>query len=223
MTELPQRRHRDPVSDKRTIENPDAPGHNSLNTPRGNSLQGSTSSTLQIPKPTLLPSSPTGSDYSRRESARPFGEEYVDVETIVRDQIQKNQIEAGNGLVDTNGTFSVGTALPMVTSLGTLTGLSVSGPVSTPLQYLVPTDGSTVTASSNYPGIILNPAAAVALTVVFPASPANGQHFSLHTTHDVTLTATATFATNNQPPSSITAGTALRYIYSSGLSAWVAA
>lgn len=105
----------------------------------------------------------------------------------------------------------------------TLSGfLKVAKCMVTPMQYFAPAEGDVVTAASSSPGLVLNPAAPLAaLTVVFPATPQNGQRFSVHSTQNVTaVTFTASFATGNAPPAGITAGTPISYIWNSDVVGW---
>jgi hypothetical protein len=138
---------------------------------------------------------------------------------------------AGTGLTKTGNTLSVNGSA--ITALGTLTGLTVAGNAVingiltntksfvSPMQYFAPASGDVLTSTGFSPGMIVNPVAALAaLTIAFPGTPSNGQHFSVHSSQDVTaLTVTAPFA-NGNAPAAITAGVPLRFVYSSDAAAW---
>ena len=100
--------------------------------------------------------------------------------------------------------------------------LKVAKSVITPMQYFAAAEGDTITATASSPGVVINPAAALAaLTIVFPASPANGQHFSVHSSQDVAaVTVTAAFANGNAPTAGITAGVPWKYMWNSDAAAW---
>jgi hypothetical protein len=138
-------------------------------------------------------------------------------------------VTAGTGLTKTGNAFSVNAAQTGVTSLGTLTGLNVNGDVSvagfvyTGVQYNVPIEGDTVSATAET--IILNPSAALtALTIVFPNSPSDGQKLTITSSQNVSaLTATASFANGNEPSAGLTAGSPLKYVWSQDAAVWFAA
>jgi hypothetical protein len=140
---------------------------------------------------------------------------------VNRDYADGLTVTAGDGLTKTDNVISLDSG--SITSVGTLTGLTVDGAIVTPMEYYAPAEGDTITAPSRSPGVILNPSDPLNnLTIAFPSDPANGQRFSIHTTQNIdSLTATATFAPNNDPPLGLTAGIPLRYIYSSDIAGWV--
>lgn len=145
--------------------------------------------------------------------------------------VDNSAVVAGAGLVRTGNTLSVDGAT--ITTIGTLTGLNVAGNAtvdglftttkawSSSMQYAVPADGDIVSLTEGSPGIFLDPAGALGvLTLDFPATPTNGQRFSVHSSQDVgSVTALASFA-NGNGPTSITAGVPLKFIYSTDAGLW---
>lgn len=127
----------------------------------------------------------------------------------------------------TLGNVTVG-GTAAVTGMATLGDAVVTGYLRlvksfiTPMQYFAAADGDTVTATALSPGIVLNPTGPLAtLTIVLPATPLNGQQVSILSSQDVAaVTITASFANGNAPAAGLTAGTPLRYIWSSDAAAW---
>lgn len=88
------------------------------------------------------------------------------------------------------------------------------------VQYETPTTGSTVT-SNGKTQLILNPAGAIlALTVVFPASPADGQRFGISSTQPIT-TLTLSGGTILAGLTTIGANGFAAWIYSNDASEWI--
>ena len=145
----------------------------------------------------------------------------VGTHAVSKDYSDGQVVSAGTGLTKTGNVIALDAA--SITTVGTLTGVTISGAIVTPMQYVAPAEGETVTATGNSVGIILNPAGPLAaLTLDFPTGAVNGQRFSVHTTQDITaLTVTGTFANGNAPGAGITAGAPLRYIYSTDVGAWL--
>ena len=110
---LNKRRTAGPILDNRTVENPNAPKHNNLNSPRGAALEqwdttldeGSSNDvpftvprvgrSRNVPlKQTLL----NATDYSKRESERPFADIYTDIGQMISSSVNAAQLTAGTGL-----------------------------------------------------------------------------------------------------------------------------
>lgn len=232
---LNKRRTVGPILDSRTIDNPNVPKHNNLNSPRGAALEQRDTVLKDGDGPAIpnrfvgrLRNVPLGTLDTLSVFGPALFTDTISVPTptagnhaVNRDYADSLTVTPGNGLAKIGTILSLDNAA--ITSVGTLTGLSVTGAIVTPMEYVTPADGDTITASNTSPGVIVNPAGAIdALTVVFPETPVNGQRFSLHTTQDITaLTVTATFAPGNAPPAGMTAGTPLRWIYSTDLGGWV--
>jgi hypothetical protein len=127
---LYNRRKKAPITDQRTVDNPENPKHSHLNAPRGSALDDKYDITtvkktedemvLKIkPKQRLA----GARDYSKRETARPFGDQYSDISEM----ISTEQAEPGLGLVKVDNKLAVDANLSHVTTVGTLTKLNVSG------------------------------------------------------------------------------------------------
>ncbi len=90
----------------------------------------------------------------------------------------------------------------------------------TAVQYATPTTGSTVTSDGS-PQLILNPGGALlALTIAFPASPADGQIFKFCSTQAVT-TLTLSGGTIAGALTTIATNGFASYVYSSSAAEWV--
>lgn len=91
------------------------------------------------------------------------------------------------------------------------------------LQVATPTTGTTVTVNNNAAALILKHTATIAtLTIVLPASPANGQIVRIGTRSTVTtLTLNAnTGQTRYGNPTTITATTPVAFIYEAATLSW---
>ena len=105
----------------------------------------------------------TAQDFSTRESSKPLGDDYADIKKMISEATSGSGSgsTAGTGLTLNAGALDVNTSLSHVTSLGTLTGLTVSGASTFSGTVSVPTptasghaasksyvDGAAVTAGS---------------------------------------------------------------------------
>lgn len=87
------------------------------------------------------------------------------------------------------------------------------------MQYAAPTTGQTVTAAAGVDRLLIDPAGTlVALTVVLPASPVDGQLFIIATSQIITsLTITGTIIGSL---STLVLGGSARFIYSATAAKW---
>lgn len=126
------------------------------------------------------------------------------------------------------GALSDATPLPSVVagSAGVSTDISRADhvhPDVTPVAYVVSTTGQTITPSVGTRIQVSNPAGTLAeLTVNFPASPVDGQQFTLSITKDITTLTLAApgGATINAGPTSWVAGDAFRWTYRATGTTW---
>lgn len=98
-----------------------------------------------------------------------------------------------------------------------------TGAIVTPLDVVTPGEGETIVAKDGSHGLILNPDQSLEqLKISFPSNPVDGQKFSIHSTRDMSnVTYTGAFAEGNNPAEAIKAGVSTKYIYSTGLRAWL--
>lgn len=91
-----------------------------------------------------------------------------------------NQVVIANGDgVAGNPTLSLPQSIAAA-SAPTFAGMTLTAPLKNKLEIIVPTEGSTATPAVTTQTLILEPGGALtAVTVNFPASPANGQIFTI--------------------------------------------
>lgn len=143
-------------------------------------------------------STSTASDFSQRESAKPYGDQYSDMKEMIDSSVSS-----------ATGAFTTKTYVD-------------TADLKENVQYFVPVTGATLTATNTSTCIIVNPAAGLAaLTVVLPTTPVNGQRFTITSSQTVAaITLTGTFAANNTAPTALTAGQPIRYVYSTDAAKW---
>lgn len=116
----------------------------------------------------------------------------------------------------------IGTTVSTTGLLVAKSGAQINGKVITPPQYTAPTTGQTVTSNGNSE-LVINPAGTLlALTVVMPASPADGQRFTLSCTQILTgLTMTSSQTILGALTSVAAVNSYASWLYSSTATSWI--
>ena len=156
-------------------------------------------------------------------------------------EFQNATIDTINGTTATIGTISsttatIGTISSTTSTIGTINGTTATvgtingttingtratiGTLSYQSQYVTPISGSSITAVQSF--LVINPAATLStLTLVFPASPLDGQDFFFTCTQIVTtLTINGNGKTLSVTPSSLNANDSFTYRYNNNLGRW---
>ena len=161
-------------------------------------------------------------------------------------EFQNATIDTINGTTATIGTISsttatIGTISSTTSTIGTINGTTINGTTATvgtingttingtratigtlsyQSQYVTPISGSSITAVQSF--LVINPAATLStLTLVFPASPLDGQDFFFTCTQIVTtLTINGNGKTLSVTPSSLNANDSFTYRYNNNLGRW---
>lgn len=109
-----------------------------------------------------------------------------------------------------------------VTDAPTFAGVTLTAPVKSPIQYATPLTLGTVNAATTTEHLILEPAGTIAvLTVNFPATPADGQLFTVSCAAIVTaLTLAASGKTLVGALTAFAANGFAKYVYRASNSTW---
>lgn len=133
-------------------------------------------------------------------------------------------LETGPGLKKVDNVLSVLKDLGHITNVGTLSGLQVNGSLTLGTQYAAPESGVTVTCDGKT-FLLLNPSTSLlSLNVTFPEAPSDGQWLNILTSQDINGLNFINFTTAGSIPTptdmTMTAGSSLQFVYSTGASGW---